>query len=192
MPDLDSRVESFFVGAYTAVYIARDMYTPTQLAALALYASRWTSFALNMLVTLFIAYRAWKFKNVLKNCGLTIRESAVYRILARLIETGVLLLAVQLLVAILATTYTSVDPSDPGFVAMNATADLGLMVISAHPAAMSIISTDILSKEAQDSRNMESQSVSSKLAFRVTETQLSAELPRSVGPSVHTEKENIT
>ncbi|KAH8793126.1 hypothetical protein DL96DRAFT_255947 [Flagelloscypha sp. PMI_526] len=95
---IDFAVAAFHVGVYMQVNIGIAMYRPDvsmQLVPIALYASRWMSFALNALVTALIAYRAWKFKNVLQDAGLRTKRSMSYQILARLVETGVLLLAVQ-------------------------------------------------------------------------------------------------
>ncbi|KAH8810448.1 hypothetical protein DL96DRAFT_1821511 [Flagelloscypha sp. PMI_526] len=187
---IDFAVQVFYFGAYMemSIILAKGLHLSTQLSHIALYASRWTSFALNMLVTLLIAYRTWKFKNVLKDAGLGTKKSTAYHILARLVETGVLLLAVQLLVAILATSYTSVDPAAPNYIAMTILAELGVFVINAHPAAMSLVSAHIVSMEGQSSRHVESTSVVSNLAFRVTESGLSADHPIISVPSVYTEK----
>ncbi|KAH8810436.1 hypothetical protein DL96DRAFT_1685506 [Flagelloscypha sp. PMI_526] len=111
----------------------------------------------------------------------------------RLVETRALLLAVQLLVAILATTYSTFDPSNPGFVAMIVLAELSLIVLvsfpkNAHPAAISLVSADILSKEGEGSRDVESAGVSSNMVFRVAETQLSTAPPGGVVSSFHAEK----
>ncbi|KAH8810439.1 hypothetical protein DL96DRAFT_1716686 [Flagelloscypha sp. PMI_526] len=159
--------EAFYFGAYVNMYtiiFTSEVEPSRQLSQTALYVSRWTSFALNLLVTLLIAYRAWKFKNVLIEAGWNTRESKVYHILARLVETGGLLLSVQLLIAILATTHIHGDPTDPGYIVTIVLAESSLIVIvslavflrpsnvepsfsqNAHPAAMSLVSISIASK----------------------------------------------
>ncbi|KAH8810424.1 hypothetical protein DL96DRAFT_540205 [Flagelloscypha sp. PMI_526] len=182
---IDLAVEVLYFGAFITG-AAREIDVP--LSRIALYASRWTSFALNLLVTLSVAYRTWKFKNVLTDAGLTTRKSTSYKILARLVETGLLMLATQLLLAILATTYTSVDFSNLGYDAMLILAELSLVVINAHPAAMSLVAADILLEEGRGSRDNESSGVSGCMAFRVTETGLTTGPPRSSVLSVVMEK----
>ncbi|KAH8810429.1 hypothetical protein DL96DRAFT_1685501 [Flagelloscypha sp. PMI_526] len=167
---LDLAVELLYFGAFMA---SAALDTNVPLSHIGLYASRWTSVALNILVTLSIGYRVWKFKNGLTEAGLATKKSTIYKILSRFVETGVLLLAAQLLVAILATTYTSVDFSNPGYDAMLILAELSLFVINAHPAAISLISADILLEEGRSSRDNESASASGCMAFRVAETGLS-------------------
>ncbi|KAH8810438.1 hypothetical protein DL96DRAFT_1821503 [Flagelloscypha sp. PMI_526] len=185
---IDSAMEGFYFGAYVSdMLLFKDI--TLQLRFIALSSSRWTSFALNLLATLLIAYRARTFKNVLADSGLAPGKSAIYHILARLVETGVLLLVVQLIVAILATTkYKSFNLADPGFVAMNDMAEFSLIVITAHPAAITLLVADILSKRGGGSGDTESAGASTHLVFRVTETQLSTAVPKSHVSSVHTEK----
>ncbi|KAH8796182.1 hypothetical protein DL96DRAFT_1091688 [Flagelloscypha sp. PMI_526] len=157
------------------------------LQRIAQYTSYWISFALNMLVTLLIAYRAWKFKNSSNTAGLSLKKSTVYNILARLVETGILLLAVQLLIAVLATTYTSGEPADPGYIASDVLLQLTGIVIHAHPAAMSLVSADIVSKEDRVSGDVEVIGVSKTLSFRIADSARLTEPPRSTVSSDRTE-----
>ncbi|KAH8810440.1 hypothetical protein DL96DRAFT_1627186 [Flagelloscypha sp. PMI_526] len=188
---LDFAVQAFYFGAYVQMYTAmtkKKVDMSRHLAQIALYASRWSSFALNLFVTLLIGYCVWKYKNILTNAGLATRKSTIYHVLARLVETGVLLLAVQLLIAVLATAYISGDPENHGYIAMMILGEMSLIVINAHPAAMSLVSADIVSKEERRSVDVEFAAVANNSTFGVTDTQVSTELPRSFLASVHTEK----
>ncbi|KAH8800120.1 hypothetical protein DL96DRAFT_1564388 [Flagelloscypha sp. PMI_526] len=135
----------------------------------------------------FAYIRDWKFKNVLIEAGWNTRESKVYHILARLVETGGLLLSVQLLIAILATTHIHGDPTDPGYIVTIVLAESSLIVINAHPAAMSLVSISIASKGDRNSRDIASAGVSSNIVFRVPETRFSTENSRRSVPSIHLE-----
>ncbi|KAH8796176.1 hypothetical protein DL96DRAFT_1689351 [Flagelloscypha sp. PMI_526] len=157
------------------------------LQRISMYTSLWMSFGLNMLATSLIAYRAWKFKNSLNIAGLNLKKSTVYIILARLVETGILLLGVQLLLAVVATTHNSGDPADPGYLAMSVILHLAEIIINTHPAAMSLVSADIVSKEDQGPEDIKVPDVSSTLSFRVADNRRLSEPPRSTVLSVHTE-----
>ncbi|KAH8801890.1 hypothetical protein DL96DRAFT_1563719 [Flagelloscypha sp. PMI_526] len=125
------------------------------LTNIVMYSSRWSSFALNLVATILIGYRTWKLRGMLKDVGLTPTRSSVYTILARLVETGVILLTVQFLVAILAVTFTSGDPADPGFVALNVLVDVAFMIINAHPAGMALVTGDVWAREEEGSGDTE-------------------------------------
>ncbi|KAH8801885.1 hypothetical protein DL96DRAFT_771979 [Flagelloscypha sp. PMI_526] len=125
------------------------------LSNIVMYSSRWSSFALNLVATMLIGYRTWKLRGMLQDVGLTPTRSSVYTILARLVETGVILLAVQFLVAILAVTFTSGDPADPGFVALNVLVDIAFMIINAHPAGMALVTGGVWAREEKGSGDTE-------------------------------------
>ncbi|KAH8813977.1 hypothetical protein DL96DRAFT_1625857 [Flagelloscypha sp. PMI_526] len=151
------------------------------LAYVVMYSSRWTSFALNLIATLLIGYRTWRLREMLNDAGGTLSRSSAYTILARLVETGVILLGVQLLVAVLAVAYTSGDPAEPGFIALTVI-DTAFMVINVHPAGMALVGHNMWSREQHGFRDTEANGRTMSIAFQpasVSVTKLSLDSPGS-------------
>ncbi|KAH8813975.1 hypothetical protein DL96DRAFT_1625853 [Flagelloscypha sp. PMI_526] len=136
-------------GGFFLVFLRSGGTQFTESTVILMYSVRWTSFALNLAATILIAYRTWKLRGMLSDTGLTPNRSNVYNILARLVETGVILLAVQLLIAVLAVTYTSGDPADPGYIALTAVIDISFMIINAHPAGMALVAEGMWAKQGE-------------------------------------------
>ncbi|KAH8801889.1 hypothetical protein DL96DRAFT_1774332 [Flagelloscypha sp. PMI_526] len=138
------------------------------LAYIVMYSSRWTSFALNLMATVLIAYRTWKLKGTLNDAGLIPNRSSVYMVLFRLVETGVILLAVQLLIAVLAVTYTSGDPANPGYLASTLVGDTAFTIINAHPAGMALVSNNVWARERRVPGDREANDRTMSIAFKAS------------------------
>ncbi|KAH8813974.1 hypothetical protein DL96DRAFT_1625852 [Flagelloscypha sp. PMI_526] len=150
----------------TFKWLSQDDSQHVLLTYVTMYSSRWTSFALNLVATLLIGYRTWKLRGTLNNAGFSLKRSSVYAILARLVEAGVILLAVQLLVAVLAVTYTSGNPADSGFIALGVLVDIAFMIINAHPAGMALVTEHVWAREQQDAGDVETNGQAISAPFR--------------------------